>query len=170
MINCARNYPKRKVLDGYRDCLWQKEQIDSVRTIRIWYYIIANEYFLNRILDYKNFMQTATFSGLFVRAVLVVIVNFPQFFIAYAVYLLSRFKHISFIFELYDIWSESIKALVAMKADSLAYRWPVNQSRFLNVRRCITFLNPKNAQQLVLSFLQIHDNLAICPDFRETVC
>ena len=45
----------------------------------------------------------------------VVIGTSPQFFTACAVYLISRLKRIPFVFELRDIWPESIKAVGAMK-------------------------------------------------------
>ncbi|NIS38389.1 glycosyltransferase family 4 protein, partial [Candidatus Saccharibacteria bacterium] len=46
----------------------------------------------------------------------------PQFFTACAAYVVSRLKRIPFIFELRDIWPESIKAVGAME-DSFAIRF-----------------------------------------------
>ena len=121
VITCAPNFPKGKVFDGYRNRLWQQEAMDGIRVIRVWSYITANEGFVRRILDYQSFMLTATLAAPFVRGVDLVVGTSPQFFTACAAYLVSRMKRIPFVFELRDMWPESIKAVGAMK-DSAAIR------------------------------------------------
>ncbi len=115
IITCAPNFPKGRVFDGYRNRLWQSEDIEGIRVIRVWSYITANEGFIKRILDYQSFMVTATLAALFVRKVDVVIGTSPQFFTVCAAYVVSRLKRIPFVFELRDLWPESIKAVGAMK-------------------------------------------------------
>lgn len=123
VITCAPNFPKGKVFDGYRNRLWHKEQMDGIGVIRVWSYITANEGFIKRILDYQSFMLSATLMALFVRDVNLVVGTSPQFFTACAAYLVSRIKQIPFVFELRDMWPESIKAVGAMNESSIAYRW-----------------------------------------------
>lgn len=95
--------------------------MEGIRVIRVWTYITANEGFLRRILDYVSFMVSASLAAPFVRKVDIVIGTSPQFFTACAAYLISRMKRIPFVFELRDMWPESIKAVGAM-GDSLAIR------------------------------------------------
>jgi len=121
VITCAPNFPKGKVFDGYRNKLWQQEKMSGIRVIRVWSYITANEGFIKRILDYQSFMLSATLAAPFVRGVDVVVGTSPQFFTACAAYLVSRMKRIPFVFELRDMWPESIKAVGAMK-DSAVIR------------------------------------------------
>jgi glycosyltransferase involved in cell wall biosynthesis len=121
VITCAPNFPKGKVFGGYRNRLWQREQMDGIRVIRVWSYITANEGFVKRILDYQSFMLAATLAAPFVRGVDVVVGTSPQFFTACAAYLVSRLKRIPFVFELRDMWPESIKAVGAMN-DSIVLR------------------------------------------------
>lgn len=131
VITCAPNFPKGKVFDGYRNRLWQQEQMEGIRVIRVWSYITANEGFVKRILDYQSFMLSATLAAPFVRGVDLVVGTSPQFFTACAAYLVSRMKRIPFVFELRDMWPESIKAVGAMNADSVAYRWLERMEMFL---------------------------------------
>jgi glycosyltransferase involved in cell wall biosynthesis len=131
VITCAPNFPKGKVFAGYQNHLWQQEVIEGIRVIRVWSYITANEGFAKRILDYQSFMLSATLAAPFVRGVDVVVGTSPQFFTACSAYLVSRMKRIPFVFELRDMWPESIKAVGAMKADSLAYRWLERLEMFL---------------------------------------
>jgi glycosyltransferase involved in cell wall biosynthesis len=121
VITCAPNFPKGKVFDGYRNRLWQQEVMSGIRVIRVWSYITANEGFVKRILDYQSYMLSATLAALFVRGVDLVVGTSPQFFTACAAYLVSRMKRIPFVFELRDMWPESIKAVGAMK-DSAVIR------------------------------------------------
>jgi glycosyltransferase involved in cell wall biosynthesis len=121
VITCAPNFPKGKVFDGYRNRLWQQEEMAGIRVIRIWSYIAANEGFVKRILDYQSFMVSAALAAPFVRGADVVVGTSPQFFTACAAYLVSRMKCIPFVFELRDMWPESIKAVGAMK-DSAVIR------------------------------------------------
>lgn len=121
VITCAPNFPIGKVYEGYSNKLWQTEDMDGIKVIRVWSYITANEGFIKRILDYVSFMPPAVLAALFVRKPDLVIGTSPQFFTACAAYTISFLKRIPFIFELRDIWPESIKAVGAMK-DSFIIR------------------------------------------------
>ena len=122
VITCFPNFPKGKVYDGYRNRLRpQTETIDGIRVIRVWSYITANEGFVKRILDYMSFMVSAVVASPAVNRPDVVIGTSPHFFTACAAYLVSRIKRVPFVFELRDIWPESIKAVGAMN-DSAVIR------------------------------------------------
>jgi glycosyltransferase involved in cell wall biosynthesis len=88
----------------------------GIDVIRVWSYITANEGFVKRILDYVSFMVSAVGVSPRVKAPDLVISTSPQFFSACAAYLISRMKQVPFVFELRDIWPESIKAVGAMKS------------------------------------------------------
>ncbi len=120
VISCAPNFPKGEVFAGYRNRIWQSEDMEGIRVIRVWSYITRNEGFAKRILDYLSFMVTAFFAALFIRRrVDVIIGTSPQFFTACAAYAVSVVKRSPWIFELRDIWPESIRAVGAMKKERL---------------------------------------------------
>lgn len=119
VITCAPNFPKGKVFDGYRNRLWHSEEVEGIRVIRVWSYITRNERFLRRILDFMSFMLTAFLASLFVRRVDIIIGTSPQFFTACAAYATSVVKRRPWIFELRDIWPESIRAVGALKKERL---------------------------------------------------
>lgn len=116
VITCAPNFPKGEVFGGYRNRLWQAEEMSGIRVIRVWTYITANEGFLKRILDYMSFMLSAFLASLFVRKVDIIIGTSPQFFTAVAAYMTSLLKRRPWIFELRDIWPESIRTVGAMRS------------------------------------------------------
>jgi glycosyltransferase involved in cell wall biosynthesis len=121
VMTCVPNFPNGRVYDGYTNRLFQSEFMDGIRVIRVWSYITANEGFVKRILDYVSFMVSAVAMSPAVKAPDLVISTSPQFFSACAAYGISRMKNKPFVFELRDIWPESIKAVGAMK-DSLVIR------------------------------------------------
>lgn len=115
VITCAPNFPKGHVYDGYRNKLWQTETMDGIRVVRVWSYITANEGFVRRILDYQSFMLSSVLASLCVRKVDVVVGTSPQFFTACAGWAVGALKRIPFVFELRDLWPESIEAVGAMR-------------------------------------------------------
>lgn len=115
VITCAPNFPKGKVYEGYRNRVWQHETTDGIRVIRVWSYISANEGFALRTLDYVSYMVSAVLAAPFVRKVDLIVGTSPQFFTACAAYAASRTRRVPYVFELRDLWPESIRAVGAMK-------------------------------------------------------
>lgn len=115
VITGAPNFPSGKVFDGYRNRLWQYETMAGIRIIRVWTYIAANEGFAKRTLDYLSYMFTGFLASLFVRRVDVIVGTSPQFFTVCAAYMTGLLKRAPWVFELRDIWPESIRVVGAMK-------------------------------------------------------
>lgn len=141
VITTAPNFPTGKIFAGYRNKLWQTEAMDGVRVIRVWSYITANEGFLKRTLDYVSFMVAGVFAALFVRRVDIVVATSPHFFTAIGGFLVGALKRRPWVFELRDLWPESIKAVGAMK-DGFALQTLVRIEEFLYRRAsaivCVT--------------------------------
>ncbi len=114
VITCAPNFPQGKVYEGYRNCLYQTEYVDGIKVIRVWSYIAANEGFVKRIIDYLSFSFMAFWAGLF-KSCDVIIATSPQFFTTFTGWSLSKLKRKPWVFELRDLWPESIVTVGAMK-------------------------------------------------------
>jgi hypothetical protein len=130
VVTCAPNFPHGKVFPGYRNRLWQTEDMSGITVIRVWSYVTANEGFARRIADYVSYMVGAILAAPFVRKADVVVGTSPQFFTAVAAYIVSRGKRIPYVFELRDLWPESIRAVGAMK-QSAALDWLEKLELFL---------------------------------------
>ncbi|MCI5066092.1 glycosyltransferase family 4 protein [bacterium] len=120
VITTQPNFPRGEIFPGYRNRLYAVEEMDGVRVIRVWSYITSNSGFALRILDYLSYAFTAFFASLFVRADIIIATS-PQFFTACSGALAGCLKRTPWIFEVRDLWPESIKAVGAMK-DSLPIR------------------------------------------------
>src|SRR3569832_490525 len=119
VITCAPNFPKGRVYSGYSYNLWTSEEVQGIKVIRVWTYITANQGFICWSFDYQSFMVSATLASLFVRRVEVVVGTSPHFFTVCVAYVVSRLKRAPFVFELRDLWPESIKVVGAMKESRL---------------------------------------------------
>lgn len=114
VITCAPNFPQGKVYSGYRNKLYQEETIDGIRVLRVWTYITANEGFAKRILDYLSFAFSAFLAGIFQKTDIIIATS-PQFFTTWSALALSTIKRKPWIFELRDLWPESIRTVGAME-------------------------------------------------------
>lgn len=114
VVTCAPNFPQGKVFPGYRNRLFQREEVEGIKVIRVWSYIAENAGFTKRILDYVSFAFTALIAGLFQKADVIVATS-PQFFTTLTGYALSILKRRPWVFELRDLWPESIVTVGAME-------------------------------------------------------
>lgn len=121
VVTGAPNFPTGRIFGGYRNRPWQRERMDGIDVVRVWTYITANAGFAKRTLDYLSFMVTGFLAGLVLRRPDVIVGTSPQFFTNCAAWMLSVFRWRPFVFELRDLWPESIKTVGAME-DSAALR------------------------------------------------
>lgn len=119
VITCAPNFPKGRVFEGYKNQPFSREKMGEIDVIRVWSYITANEGILRRSLDYVSFMLAAVPASFLAPRPDVVIATSPQFFTACAGYLVSRLRQVPYVFELRDLWPESIRAVGVMKDSPL---------------------------------------------------
>ena len=120
VITCTPNFPEGKVFKGYKNKFIQTELIDGIKVVRVWSYISANNGFLKRIIDYTSYAIMAFTVGLWYKCDLIIATS-PQFFTAISGYALSVFKRKPWIFELRDLWPESIRAVGAMQNKKILY-------------------------------------------------
>jgi glycosyltransferase involved in cell wall biosynthesis len=149
VVTTQPNFPAGKIFPGYRNRLFQREWIDGVETIRVWTYITANEGFVRRTLDYMSFMVTGFLASLFLPRPNVIVSTSPQFFTACAAYVLSLFKRRPFVFELRDLWPDSIIAVGAMR-ESAAIR-ALKRLEYFLYRKAARIVSVTNSFKSVLS-------------------
>jgi len=93
----------------------------EIHVVRVWTYITANEGFAKRTLDYLSFMLSSFLASFFVRKVDVVIGTSPQFFTVCSAFMVSKCKRVPWVFELRDVWPESIRAVGAMRESKVLH-------------------------------------------------
>lgn len=121
IVTSFPNFPEGKVFGGYRQSLFKRETLDTVDVLRVPTLIFANSGTLLRIADFLSYMVTSSIASLFVKRPDVVVATSPQFFTAVAGWFVSRVYRRPFVFEIRDLWPDSIVAVGAMK-EGLAIR------------------------------------------------
>lgn len=121
VITSFPNFPYGKIYDGYKNKRIQEEYIDGIRVIRIWTYMAANKGFIRRTIDYLSYVFSSFCAGIFQQADVIVATS-PHFFITWAGSALSFVKRVPWIFEIRDLWPESIKS-VGMLDDGVIYNF-----------------------------------------------
>ena len=111
VVTCAPNWPHGRVFEGYRNRLYAEEWIDGIRVIRVWSYMTANKGFLRRTLDYLSYMVSAVLWCWHYPGFDVILATSPQFFTAVAGWIISVLRRRPWVFELRDLWPDSIRAV-----------------------------------------------------------
>ena len=114
VITCVPNFPHGKVYAGYKNKLYQSEVVNGIKVIRVWSYMSSNSGFTKRVLDYFSFACMSFIVGIFQKHD-VIIATSPQFFTTWSGWALSKVRRKPWIFELRDLWPESIKTVGAIK-------------------------------------------------------
>lgn len=114
IVTCAPNFPHGKVYPGYKNEWRFTEEIDGINVIRIKSYMAENKGALRRIIDFISFGLHAAVQGLFVKKPDIVIGSSPQPFSVFAAWFIAKLKRKPFIFEIRDLWPESVVAVDAM--------------------------------------------------------
>lgn len=147
IITCVPNHPYGKIFPGYKNKLYQKENIDGIKVIRVWSYMAPNSGFTKRVVDYMSFAFMSFFIGLFQKNDIIIATS-PQFFTAWSGWALSKIKRIPWIFEVRDLWPESIKTVGVMK-----------QGRIINLLEKIELGLYKGCNKVIVVTDAFKDNL-----------
>ena len=102
--------------------LVMREQVDGVNVVRTWLLPFPNGKAYERMLNYSSFCLSAASSGLFVSRPDVVIATSPQLLVGLSGWWLALCKRVPFIFEVRDLWPESLTAVGMGSESSLLNR------------------------------------------------
>ncbi|WP_309089056.1 glycosyltransferase family 4 protein [Phenylobacterium sp.] len=113
VVTCTPSHPGGRPYPGYRNPFFHAEQLDGVQVIRLGTYLAANQGTVRRSLNYVSFMLSAILQAGRLPAADVVISTSPQFFAGIAGAFVARKLRAPWIFEVRDIWPESVSAVAA---------------------------------------------------------
>ena len=119
------NHPTGVIPPEYRDKfrrLVAHEQTNGVNVVRTWLLPFPNRKAHERMLNYSSFCISAASTGLFLPRPDVVIATSPQLLVGLSGWWLARWKRVPFVFEVRDLWPESLAAVGMGKGDSLLHR------------------------------------------------
>jgi colanic acid biosynthesis glycosyl transferase WcaI len=128
------NHPTGVVPEGWRSRLRQlryTEVVDGVRVVRTWLWPLPNRKAHERIRNYASFCISAAVSGLVLHKPDVIIATSPQLLCALSGWWLAFWKRVPFVFEVRDLWPESLAAVGVGSERTLLHRTLRAIARFL---------------------------------------
>jgi glycosyltransferase involved in cell wall biosynthesis len=115
VVTCIPSHPLGKPYPGFRRRWYQHDEIDGIHVHRVWTHLAANRAVFQRIVNYLSFVPTAASRAWRLGRFDVAVGTSPQFFCAVATWLYTRIRPTPWVFELRDLWPESIPAVGAMR-------------------------------------------------------
>ena len=119
------NHPEGRIRPAYRRLMWRlsvRETVDGIDVVRTMLYPSANRGTFRRIANYASFCLSAILRGLPLDRPDVVIGSSPQPLVAVAGWVLARRFQRPFVFEVRDLWPESLPAVGQAGEQSLMFR------------------------------------------------
>lgn len=116
------NYPSGNLYEGYRLRPWQREISDGVEIIRTWLYPEHSQSGMRRVLNYLSFAVSSSLFGLFLaRRPDVIFVYHPPLTIGIPAWLLSRIWRVPFVYQIQDMWPETLMATGMVRSNRLLH-------------------------------------------------
>lgn len=134
VLTAFPNHPTGVVPVEYRTGLRRRtirESVEGVEVVRTWLYAAPNGSPRERILNYTSFFLSAVLRGLWLRRPDAVIATSPQLLAGLAGWMLARRFRRPFVFEVRDLWPESLPASGISRPGSALYRALTSLARFL---------------------------------------
>ncbi|HZP63876.1 MAG TPA: glycosyltransferase family 4 protein [Terriglobales bacterium] len=166
------NHPTGCVPAEYRSKLRRliaREQLHGVNVVRSWLLPRPNREPLERIVNYASFSGSAAVTGTFLPRPDLVIATSPQLLVGLSGWWIARCKQVPFIFEVRDLWPESLAAVGASRENSIFYRTLSRIASFLYRRSDhVVVVSPAFRERLVEDWGLDEANISVVENGVDT--
>lgn len=115
VVTCVPSHPRGIAFQGYKPGWYVRERVDGIEVHRVWSLLAANTGMVRRTLNYLSFVPSAVWRALLLGRFDIIVATSPQFFCALAGYLSGAIKRTPWVFELRDLWPDSVAAVGAVR-------------------------------------------------------
>ena len=166
------NHPTGVVPAEYRSKLRRlvmRENVDGVSIVRTWLLPFPNRKSYERMLNYSSFCVSSALTGLFLSDPEIVIATSPQLLVALSGWWIARAKRLPFVFEVRDLWPESLAAVGMGEPNSLLHRALGKIAGFL-YRNCtqIVVVTPAFKDHLIAKWQVPANKISVVENGVET--
>ncbi len=146
-----------------------RENIDGVKVFRTWLWPLPNRKAHERMRNYASFLFSAALRGMTIPRPDVIVATSPQLLVGLAGWWIAFARQIPFVFEVRDLWPESLAAVGAGSDDSLLYHALGAIAKFLYQRADrIVVLATAFQQHLVRHWRVPAEKIAVVENGVET--
>jgi len=152
----------------YRETIYQ-ESVGRIEVFRTWLWPLPNRKAHERMRNYASFCISAALRGLALPRPDVIIATSPQLLVGLAGWWLSFARQIPFVFEVRDLWPESLVAVGIGGEDSLLYHALGTLANFLYQRADrIVVVSPAFCEPLMKRWRVPPEKIAVVENGVET--
>jgi glycosyltransferase involved in cell wall biosynthesis len=166
------NHPTGVVPPEYRSQFRRfvlREKVEGVNVVRTWLLPFPNRKAHERMLNYSSFCASSAITGLFLPQPDVVIASSPQLLVGLSGWWLARSKRVPFVFEVRDLWPESLAAVGMGNSNSSLHRILGKIAGFLYRRADhIVVVSPAFVDHLVERWRVPREKISIIENGVET--
>jgi len=144
------NYPQGCIYPGYHQRLWQWENMDGVRVLRLPLYPDHSRSSLRRVLNYLSFAASASLLGpLLSGPADVMWVYHPPLTVGIPAWWIGLLRCVPFVYEVQDMWPETL-AVTGMMPPAWAVPWISRLAQFIyRHAAAITVISPGFKRNLI---------------------
>jgi len=166
------NHPTGVVPEAWRPRLRRliyQEEIDGVHVFRTWLWPLPNRKAHERMRNYSSFFISAALRGLALPRPDVIVATSPQLLVALAGWWLAFARQIPFVFEVRDLWPESLTAVGVGNENSWLHHALAAIARFLYERSDrIVVVTPAFREHLIERWRVPEEKIAVVENGVET--
>ena len=166
------NHPTGIIRPEYRKSFRRvifRERVRNVNVVRSWLLPLPNRRPIERMLNYSSFLASAAITGSFLGAPDVVIASSPQLLVGLAGWWIAKLKRVPFIFEVRDLWPESLVAVGVGNAKSMLHRSLTRIAAFLYQKADhVVVVTPAFREFLVDRWQVPAEKISVVPNGVET--
>jgi glycosyltransferase involved in cell wall biosynthesis len=112
ILTAMPNYPVMEIHKEYRGKRYCYEEKGGLKIHRCWIFVKKSDRALFRLFNYFSFVFSALFAGIIKTGKQdIIICESPPLFLGFTALLLKRVKHAKLIFNVSDLWPESVEKL-----------------------------------------------------------
>ena len=133
ILTAMPNYPGMKIFQGYRGRLFVKENDGPLTVFRSFIYVSKHPGATARLINYFSFVLSSLLAGWFKTGRQdIIICESPPLFLGITALLLKRIKRARLVFNVSDLWPESVEKLNIIKSKFLLAAAYKLESRIYN--------------------------------------
>ena len=146
-----------------------RETYHDVNVVRTWLFPFPNRKVHERILNYISFCVSSATTGLFLHQPDVVIATSPQLLVGLSGWWLARCNGVPFVFEVRDLWPESLAAVGVGSHNSILHRALAKIAGFL-YRSCdrLVVVSPAFKEYLIEHWRVPEEKISVVENGVET--
>lgn len=161
------NYPSGKIYPGYRQRLWQREEINGVPVLRLPLYPDRSRAGVRRALNFLSFAASTSLLGpILSGSADVMWVYHPPLTIGLPAWWIGLLRRVPFVYEIQDMWPETLVATGMMRS-RIALATLDRLARFIYARAAaITVISPGFKRNLITKGVPA-DKIHVIPNWAD---